>query len=430
MVAMVGHDVGEDNYSESKTRKQKILNQSEAIVQRMERCGLQGRSVRGGVSIVGLVSGQSELIPDYRNCNLIPVQQSRNVRDMLKHVRYMVDQTTKKNRLRMLVVSGGWHRYDQYRKHHKAHTRHMSKFASNQKLKEFGIKLEFYNVENTIHRDQNVAMLNMHSHVLFRSTRYLGPKKWKAFLEFARNFFPKGYVHDSILEKPEEVVKYVFKPTELDLMTDPEFTEFAQQVMGGRCQVDPETGEILTRIDEDGQLVEVKEGPLTFFRPLGSMRKFRAELRDKRQKLISVRTADGRWTWHKTEIKAEHPRPEKEPDDEVRENFVLATTRPMPAFTSRMEPCFIVQGYCGNFNELVAENNLSRRVSEARAIFDERVRKDKEAASGPENGSRGEAPSMKHTTTMTVPERNKGKGAIDPSPPPDSLNPPPQGRLN
>jgi len=427
---MIGREVGRESFLDGQICARQLRLQSDAIVERMERCGLQGRSTRGGVSFVGLVSGQAELATDYRNCNLIPVQQSRNVHDMLKHVRYLMDRTPKKNRLRMLVVSGGWCPFDKYRKYHKAHARRMSKFAANKRLKEFGIKIEFYNVENTIKRSDGKAMLNLHSHALFRSTRYLGKRKWNEFLEFARNFFPKGYIHDSKIEKPQEVVKYVFKPSEFDLMSDLEFTEFAQQVIGGRCQIDPDTGEVLTRVNDAGELVEIKEGPLKFFHPLGRMRALRSDLKKDRQKLLMVPASDGRWVWCKTEKKRPSYTPDKSSEDGPKENLLLATTRPMPKFTQRMEPCLIVQDYNGNFDQLVFENALSKRVSDARAIFDNRVRADATATREAENATQGNAPSMQHTTTTTVPEIRLVsvlKHSPPISDPPESL---PQGRLH
>jgi hypothetical protein len=235
---LIGREVARDGWIDGQRRARQLREQSEDFVRRLERIGIQARSERDETVMVGLVSGQVETVANYRNCNLIPVQQSRNVHDMLKHVRYLVDHS-RPGRLRMLVVSGGWCRYDEYRKHHRAHTRRMSKFAAHPTLRDYGISIEFYNVENTIHR-ADVAMLNMHSHVLFKSHRKLGRKKWCEFLEFARNFFPKGYVHDSKIEKPNEVVKYVFKPSEFDLLTDGELAEFWHQIVGGRPKFDPD----------------------------------------------------------------------------------------------------------------------------------------------------------------------------------------------
>lgn len=400
---LIGREVARDTYLDGRIRERQLREQSEHIIRRLERMGIQGRTVRGETCFVGLVSGEAELATDYRNCNIIPVQQSRNVHNMLKHVRYLVD-TTKPGRLRMLVVSGGWCPLLSYRKHHKAHTRRMSKFAAHPKLKEYGIELQFYNVENTIKRaDDGAAMMNLHSHVLFRSTRYLGKRKWAEFLDFARNFFPKGYVHDSKVQKANEVVKYVFKPAEFDLLTDEEFAELFHQVSGGRPQYDPETGEVKCREGENGELIAVREGALKFFHPLGALRAFRSKLNESNQKLLQVPTVDGRWIWRLTERKERQERPESEATGE-RPNQVLAITRPMPKFTRRMEPCVIVQNYSGDFADMVAANGLYDAVSEAKAIFAARIEADEKAAWEAHREAQGEAPSMKHTTTTTVPD--------------------------
>lgn len=414
--ALIGREVARDTYLDGRIRERQLKEQSERIIVRLERMGIQGRTTRGDTCFVGLVSGQAELATDYRNCNIIPVQQSRNVHNMLKHVRYLVDNT-KTKRLRMLVVSAGWCRLDSYRKHHKAHTRRMSKFAAHPKLREFGIEVQFYNVENTIQRDADgVAMMNLHSHALFRSTRYLGKKKWTEFLEFARNFFPKGYVNDSMVQKANEVVKYVFKPSEFDLLTDTEFAELFHQVSGGRVQFDPDTGEIKTREGADGELIEVREGPLKFFHPLGELREFRSKLNKNNQKLIQVATVDGRWIWRVTECKPRQERPESDAGE--RPNMMLAITRPMPKFTQRMEPCVIVQDYTGNFADMVAANGLEGVVNEAQTIFADRVAQDEKTAREARRDSQGAAPSMKHTTTTTVPERDAlSRGQQRPPPP-------------
>ncbi|MBT6219741.1 MAG: hypothetical protein HOI45_08440, partial [Rhodospirillaceae bacterium] len=396
-LALIGKEVDRDGFIDGKIRERELKRQSDAIVARMERGGIKGRTERGELTIIGMVSGQTEAVADYRNCNLLPIQQSRNTSGMHKSISYCIDTAPRKSSLRMLVVSSGWCRFDEYRKHHKAQTRRMSKFAAHPKLKEFGINLIYYNVENTIKRD-GVAMLNLHSHVLFESTRYLGKKKWKQFLEFARNFFPKGYVHDSKIQKAKEVVKYCFKPSEFKLMTDPEFIEFVHQVIGGRVQVDESTGEVKTRIGDDGQMVDVLEGPLKFYHPLGRLKKLRSELKANRQKLMKIPNEKGDWAWQVTEKK----KPEVKPDQGSgsTENIVVAITRPMPKFTTRMEPCILAQGYSGDFGALVRKAKIEGIVSEANDIFNQRVQADAKEA---EKAAKSDSSSMQHTTTTTVP---------------------------
>lgn len=409
---LTGREIGRQSFIDGQARSRQLREQSEDIARRLERIGIRARNERDEITVVGLVSGQTERATDFRNCNLFPYQQSQNVHAVMNHVRYFMDVTDPRQ-LRMLVVSGGWCRHDEYRRHHKAHTRRMSKFASHPLLAELGISVAYYNVENTIHRHEGAAMLNMHSHVLIRTSRRLGAVKWRAFLNFARNFFPKGYVHDSRIEKAAEVVKYVFKPSEFGQLTDAELGELFQQIVGGRPQVDLETGEILTREDGDGNLVEVLEGPLKFFHPLGELKKFRADLRKQGQKLILVPTVDDRWIWRVTEKRQREERPEESSGNT--ENRVIAITRPLPRFSPRMEPCVIVTGYSGDFDQMVRSNGLENFVSEQRAIFEDRVRRDRQEA------ARRDSASMKHTTTTTVPGMPP---AVAVSHPPPTLKPP------
>jgi len=418
---MIGLEVARDTFLDNQIKARELRDQSDALVSRLERMGIQGRTPRGETAVVGLVTGEAERATDYRNCNLIPAQQSKNVHDMLRHVRFLTD-VTKTGRLRMLVVSGGWCPIDEYRKHHKAHTRRMSKFASHPKLKSLGISIEYYNVENTIHRDASgTAMMNMHSHVLYRCDRHLG-KKWGEFLEFGGGFFPKRYVNDSKIKKPNEAVKYVFKPSELEALKDVELAELFMQIVGGREKVDDETGEVLCRPGPDGELVAILEGPLKFFHPLGEMRRFRSELRANGQKLILVPTKDDRWIWRVTEKKTREERPES--DGGRTENIVVAITRPMPKFTPRMEPCLIVDNYNGDFAALIHSNHLEESVSDARAIYQGRMKEDAVRAANeslrgnPEDAPARSAP-MKHTTTTTVPKRD-AKTRLKHRPPPPS----------
>lgn len=401
---MIGREVGRDTFLDSQIKARLLRDQSDELVARLESMGIQGRTARGETAVVGLVTGEVERTTDFRNCNLIPTQQAKNVHSMLQSVRFMMEQT-KARRIRMLVVSGGWCPVNEYRMHHKAHTRRMSKFAAHPTLKRLGISIEYYNVENTIHRDDsNAAMMNMHSHVLFRCNRYLGKKKWAEFLAFAKGYFPKGYVHDSKIEKPAEVVKYVFKPSELlETLKLEELAELFMQIVGGREKVDDETGEVLTRPGPDGELVSILDGPLKFFHPLGKMRHLRSKLKENGQKLIYVEVG-ARWRWRVTEKKSREERPES--DCERTENIVVAITRPMPRFTPRMEPCVIVQGYNGDFAALIRENGLEEAVSTARGIYQGRVAED----------AKRSAP-MKHTTTTTVPERDTLKRERERPPP-------------
>jgi hypothetical protein len=387
--AWTGHEVPRKPFQDSLNRKRQLREQSEAVVDKMERCSIPGRTGRDPVSIVGMVTGRADELPNFRNCNLIPTIHSRNMRGMHNDVDFYISKVRKKSRLRMLVISGGWVSPAEYRKHHKAHTRKMSRFAAHPKLKAWGIQLIFYNVENNIQRDDDGrAMLNLHSHALIHCHRHIGKKKWAEYLKFVRKFFPKGYAQDSAIQKAAEVVKYCFKLSEFELLTDTEFGDMARQIIGGREVVDPVTGEI------------TKEGPLKFFIPLGPLRKLRREL--KGRTLVKGLADDDR-QWRVTEKKKkkkkqkQRQKQNQEPNPERGgrvNNIVLAVTRPLPVFTPRMEPCIIVQGYTGDFVEMVRQAGLGEAVSRAKALYADRVQRDEQTY--------GEPAYIKDTTTTDV----------------------------
>ena len=418
---LIGREVAREPWIDGKTRERKLNEQSEDIADRLERVGIQSRYDRRITTLVGLCSEQVERVVDYRNCNMIPAMQSRNVHDMFKHVSYLCD-TTPANQLRMMVVSGGWCRNDEYRVNHIAHCRRMSKFAADPLLSKLGVTLEYYNVENTIHRGEDGgAMLNLHSHAILRFRRVLGKKRMKQFLALARRYFPKGYVHDSALQKPAEAVKYVFKPAEFDLLSDNEFRELFLQIHG-REKFDPETGEI--EISEKTGKPR-KEGALKFFHPLGSMRKFRQYLNDpsRRQKLMKVPTRGNNFAWRLTEKRK--PKDAVKPSGaEKQVNVVVAITAPYPKFTQNYEPVLRVDNYNGDFSALLAQNGLQESFGTAKAIW--RAKRLEAARQAEKEGAAGPLLSMKHTTTTTVPDRG-GKIGGDYPPPHDLAgNDPPE----
>ncbi|MCC3303823.1 hypothetical protein [Sneathiella sp. HT1-7] len=173
----IGKAVDRDKFIEAKSRERILKKQSHDIAARLEAEGINAYQEENGTTIIGLCTGQAEKANNFRNSNLIPVMQAKNIHDMFKHVRYYMDGANKKH-LRMLVISNGWVPLSEYREAHKAFTRKISKLNSDPLLKERGLSFVYYNVENTIKRVDGAPHLNMHSHVLMRSGKRLGPNKW------------------------------------------------------------------------------------------------------------------------------------------------------------------------------------------------------------------------------------------------------------
>ncbi len=350
----IGTEIERNSWIEGQGRDRVLKQQSEDIARRLESQEINAYQADNNTTIIGVCSGIAEKTLSFRNSNIIPVMQSKNVHSMMKDLQYYADNRKNKKQLRMLVVSNGWVALPDYRESHKAFTRQISKFAADEITKSNGVELVYYNVENTIHRIDGIPHLNMHAHILIKSTRRLGPQKWKSFINWAKTRFPKGYVNDSRIRNVKECVKYVFKPCEFEQLTDIELAELFHQIF-----------------------------KLKFFHPLGEIKNLRKKMKDDGLKL--VRMPSGRaneWNWHMMPKAKANPKQIRN-NSGAMNNIVLAITNPMPKFSNRREPCLIVRDYTGDLEALIQQRAISDLRDQAMKIWRTRA-------------------SMKHTTTTTV----------------------------
>lgn len=356
----IGTEIERNSWIEGQGRDRVLKQQSEDIARRLESQGINAYQTENNTTIIGMITGLVEKTLSFRNSNIIPVMQSKNVHSMMKSLQYYADNRKNKKQLRMLVVSNGWVELSDYRESHKAFTRQISKFAADEITKSNGVELVYYNVENTIKRKDGVPHLNMHAHILIKSTRRLGPQKWKGFINWAKTRFPKGYVNDSRIRNVKECVKYVFKPCEFEQLTDIELAELFHQIFR-----------------------------MKFFHPLGEIKALRKRMKEDGLKL--VRMPSGRadeWNWHMMPKAKANPKQTRN-NSGATNNIVLAITNPMPKFSNRREPCLIVRDYTGDLEALIQQRAISDLRDQAMKIWRARA-------------------SMKHTTTTTVLKTSQG----------------------
>lgn len=379
--SLVGREIERGAWVDGMARDRELREQSETIAARLESQGIPARQKANLISIVGAVTQSASRATDYRNSNLIPFMQSRNVHEMLKHVGYCFDRYEQRQ-LRMYVISNGWVPLDRYREEHMRFGRLLSRLAAEPWLARYGIELLYFNIENTIQRDSDGrAMLNMHSHVLVRSHRYLGSLRWRELMARVSAYFPKAYAHDEAIESPAECVKYVFKPSEFSALSDAEFAELFRQTHR-----------------------------LKFFHPLGALRRFRRELDLAGLKLTRVPIGDC-WVWRTVARDRAPPAAEdasstskiidlmfqpgdpaaREKPDQL--DQVLGVTAPMPKFSPRFEPCLIVRNYSGDFQRLLQRESVRELVARARRLWEAQA-----------------CASRRHTTTTTDGDRHQRLG--------------------
>lgn len=363
----IGYEIDQEDWNKAEGESDQLKAQSRKIAERLEGQGIPSK-IEGQTSTIGVCTGVIEKIISYRNTNIIPVMQSKNVHGISRHVKFYADNTDKKQ-LRMFTISNGWVPLSDYREEHKKFTRRISKFSAHENLTAVGVELAYYNIENTIKRENGVVMLNMHSHVLYKSTKRFGPKKWLDFIKWATTQFPKGYLHDSRIDNVQECVKYVFKPAEFNALSDIELAELFHQTFG-----------------------------LKFFHPLGEIRAFRRELEDNKMKLVKLPPEDATeadteqeapWEWRIIEKAKTGTREPSEDSGEDAENILMAITNPSPKFSNQFEPCLVVHNFDGDIEALIEREGISKLIDKAKEIWAVRTA------------------SMRHTTTTTVQQSRK-----------------------
>ena len=379
----VGTEVDADKWDEGQIRDLKLKSQTDAIARRLEKRGILTRQGGSGTHLVCLMTGQSAKMPDYRNCNIFPLVQARNVSAMQRLVAFWFSEIPS-YQLRMFIISDGLVKLPEYRQKHGAFKRRISRIASEPWLKDAGISLEYYSVEITVHQSDDNPLLHLHSHVLVRSRKRLGKKRWAELIERIRRHFPKRYVRDEPLRSPSECVKYVFKPTDLEeKLTDAELAILFDQIFR-----------------------------LKFYQPLGDLAEYSRNLKWSNQKLRKAgpRAENLKWcrVQRKTRIKAEEEPPHlrdvlmttEDPDSpnrtpevsELQENFILGVTGPIAKFSPTRAPCVIVKNFSGLASDLMHQEGYQKLVEKAARFWDRN-----RAAEG--------GASMQHTTTTTVGER-------------------------
>lgn len=80
-----------------------------------------------------------------------------------------------------------------------------------------GIDVLFHAIELPC---DDAQTFHVHANVLYQPTRYLQPRKWERFLRRTRAFFAAHWADNGQLKDVREVVKYIMKGDEIELLAD------------------------------------------------------------------------------------------------------------------------------------------------------------------------------------------------------------------
>jgi hypothetical protein len=190
--------------------------------------------------------------------------------------------------------------------------RKISRWAS-EAGKRYGVEVFYRGTEFTIDR---ACTFHPHANVIYAPRKPLPPDRWAEFLTWTQRFLGAWWKDCGTLAKPDEAIKYPFKPADLDYLADDQYGWLY------------------------GELTRLK-----LAQPMGSFKDFCRALEIEREKISFVATPRGGGLARVR--RAVRSKKTGKPGDSAidQENKILARTAPMPHHTPFWEPHSIVQNY-------------------------------------------------------------------------------------
>jgi len=197
----------------NQARRQVLRRQTERLAQALESNGVWVRKPVP-ISAIANVTGEVDDEESYRTICFLPLVAQRERKGMLNALRWFQKHDLAGHHLRYAVVTAGarvsaWGRL---RDAITALHRRVSRWA-HEAERDWGIEVIYRGTEFT--RDQ-AATYHPHANILYRPRRRLNEARWAAFLSWSRSRLGAHWRDNGRLVKPDEAIKYPFKPAELD----------------------------------------------------------------------------------------------------------------------------------------------------------------------------------------------------------------------
>lgn len=371
-----GWEQDPEEWRERRQRQERLHRQTEDIAQKLEAVGFRVRQDQGDVTDLALVTGQTDRSEAYRSMCFLPAIAQRERRPILNQLRYYQKHDGQGRYMRYAVVTSGervpvhdrvsWMTEIRWRPPHfrvreqkLAHGqgarcpfdpsapscpveyvpgrwerivrpgplrdriqdlhRRVSKFA-HQADRHFGVEVLARVTEMPSgYDDAGVLSLHVHANLIYRPRKMLPAHRWRAFLRWAWRFWGTHWQDCGRLEKPDEVLKYPFKPEDTD-------------ELDGWCL----------------SWLHKETAGLKMVQPMGDFRRFCRNLRDQGEKVATVNRPGGPRleVVCKATRDGDEPKPGPDPDSALSdENRILCVTAPQFRHCPYAEPVVRVLNY-------------------------------------------------------------------------------------
>ena len=199
------------------------------IADALEAEGSPDRIEGGNVTALGDVTGMMEREEAFRAIRFLPAIAQRDRRPMLNALRYYRRHNPFGSYLRMAVVTAGQRvpLGGDLRGRMQEQHRRVSRFA-HEARKRFGVEVVYRGTEFTV---DEALSFHPHAHLLF-APRDHAEASLAGFLSWMHRFFG-AHVHDAgRLVKPEEAIKYPFKPVDLERLDGAALAWVGREIQG------------------------------------------------------------------------------------------------------------------------------------------------------------------------------------------------------
>lgn len=347
MASETGHECNPVKYLERQSARALIDRQTEEIAKKLALAGidLYAPPTSEPVFLLGELTGSVEqsCSTKYRHCLFLPSVAKRERAGQLRRLEAYLSNHPRGTYARYLVVTNGvripWFHPD-FRQIVRSFQSRIGTFARIA-LERFGIEVVVRSTEMTLNKNVSGSGVHLHANIVYIPP-YLKDDGFSRFIKFAQNYF-KAHVRDNKrIQKLEEIVKYITKPS----------VSAAERQRGG-------VGMSELTPDELAWLHNGVSG-LHIFQPYQLFRAYCAEIREKRQKLYKL--GDG------SLVRVQCPdKEERGPASGSRENIIVGRTLPSARFSHIREPVSIVL----NFNPNPVTADGKRRLSELKQRFEQ-----------------------------------------------------------
>ena len=213
--ANTGWKQSSEQYRESSERSALLKAETLRIASALESHGIQTRLENGGIKAIGEVTGQIDDIESYRSISFLPLVAQRERRPILNALQYFHRHNKLGKHLRLAVITAGERipLYSDLRGTMQKLHRDISRWA-HEADRDWNIAVIYRGSEFTY--DHPTRSFHPHANVLYAPRKALSSKRWAEFLSWSHKRLGAHWKDNGKLEKPQEALKYPFKPLELD----------------------------------------------------------------------------------------------------------------------------------------------------------------------------------------------------------------------